>query len=286
VATAVAASACGYTPFLADIDAEDWVLDPGRIAALPAIRQAAAVIAVAPFGHMPPLPPWEDFSRSTGLPVVVDAAACFDSLDPQSLKRSSLTLVLSLHATKTFSTAEGGLVFCPDGATAERVSRALNFGFFNNRESTGPSINGKLSEYHAAIGLAGMESWQAKRQGFVSAARSYAAQARRHGLEASIIADCRHANPYAVYAAADEPDARRVAAALDGEAIGHRLWYGLGLHHQPEYRAAPREPLPWTERLAPRLVGLPMSCDLAEADVIRVVRAIAAAKEAGFRPPG
>lgn len=277
VATAVAASACGYTPYLADVKAEDWCLDPGRVENLPRLEQAALVTVAAPYGRMPDLAAWGAFTRRTGIPVIVDAAACFDSIDAAALHSEGLAAVVSLHATKTFSTAEGGLLICPDAAMAERAGRALNFGFHNSRESVGPSINGKISEYHAAIGLAELDHWPEKRQGFIAAARHYLAAADRHGLASRIIADGRHANPYALFVAASEGEARSVTMALDAAGAGHRLWYGLGLHHQPEYRAVPSDCLGETAEIAPRIIGLPMQPDINSKVIGQVISVIASA---------
>ena len=49
-----------------------------------------------------------------------------------------------------------------EAGVIDRVTAALNYGFLGNRESITPSINGKLSEYHAAVGLAELDCWPAK----------------------------------------------------------------------------------------------------------------------------
>lgn len=189
VATAVAATACGYLPFLIDIDDTSWMIDPARLQHHPQLAKTALVIVVAPYGRMPDAAAWQIFQQRTGVPVIIDAAACFDTIDTATLLRSRLPAAISLHATKTFSTAEGGLILCGDDSLTERAATALNFGFHNSRESTGPSINGKISEYHAAIGLAEMDAWQAKRQGFITAARAYRNHAVEHGLEQYLITE-------------------------------------------------------------------------------------------------
>ena len=49
-----------------------------------------------------------------------------------------------------------------DEELAGSVIRALNFGFRGERNSSSASINGQLSEYHAAVGLAELDGWPAK----------------------------------------------------------------------------------------------------------------------------
>lgn len=276
VATAVAAASCGFMPFFADIDAASLAMQPQRLQALPELQQAGAVIAVGAYGQPPDIAAWDRFHRDTGIPVIIDAAACFDALGGFALDGLNIPLAVSFHATKTFSCGEGGAILCADPAVAMRAGRALNFGFFGSRESIGPSINGKLSEYHAAVGLADLDGWLAKRQGFITAAKAYRSAADDAGLGQRIVADTIHANPYALFLATDAEHAARVEEALQAGVADTRKWYGTGLHHQPEFVTCPRGRLDITDDIALRLIGLPMSCDLAPGDIRRIVRTIAA----------
>ena len=182
VATAIAASACGFTPYLVDIDPESWASEPKRLLRLPQLASAGVVMAVAPYGRMVDMAAWQGFAAQSGIPLVIDAAACFDTLDAAAICAGKVPVCVSLHATKTFSTAEGGLILCGDSRTIDDCARALNFGFFTGRESVGPSINGKLSEYHAAVGLAELDGWKHKRAGFIRVARNYLEAAKAAGL--------------------------------------------------------------------------------------------------------
>ena len=277
VATAVAARACGFTPFLADADARSWALDPDRLERLPELRQAGAVIVVAPYGRTPDLAAWQAFAARTGVPTIIDAAACFDTIDAAMVCAGPVPVAISLHATKTFSTAEGGLIVSGDAGLVVRAVRAMNFGFYGDRQSQGPSINGKMSEYHAAVGLADLDGWAAKRHGFRAAASNYAAAAEAKGLAGRIIVDAAHANPYALFLADDAAQAAAAIEALRRLHIDSRFWYGRGLHHQPHYRDCPAEALAVTDNLTPRLLGLPFAPDLGHADIGRVVHAVAGA---------
>lgn len=275
VATAVAAVNCGYEPLLVDIDAGTWAMDAGRLAQMPGLERVGAVIAVAPCGRPPDLDAWQRFSTATGIAAVVDAAACFDTLDKAQLARCDLPVALSLHATKTMSTAEGGLILCRDAHLIERAARALNFGFHGSRDSIGPSINGKISEYHAAVGLAELDGWQAKRAGFLGAASAYRAAALRYHIGPRIITDCQHASPYAFHLAGTASAALEAEHALERQSIDTRRWYGAGLHRQPVFAHCARTDLPVTDDLAARLTGLPFAADLGADQISRIVAAAA-----------
>jgi dTDP-4-amino-4,6-dideoxygalactose transaminase len=61
--------------------------------------------------------------------------------------------VLSFHATKVFTTFEGGAIVCPDEKTRQRINYLKNFGFADEVTVVAPGINGKMSEFNAALGL-------------------------------------------------------------------------------------------------------------------------------------
>jgi len=274
VATAVAAAACGYTPFLLDIDPVTWAFDPEALSGLAEASQIGAVIAVAPYGRRCDTEKWKQFRIDTKIPVVIDSAASFDSLPALT---PEIPVVVSLHATKTLSSAEGGIILADNPVLVDHCLRALNFGFFDGRNSVGPSINGKLSEYHAAVGLADLDGWEKKRQAFQNLARLYRQEARKQGIKNPIHADETRANPYVLYEAASTTGTAVLESlALDG--IDTRRWYGGGLHTQTEFAGCPRVALPVTDDVAARVIGLPVAVDMTAEDVTRVISAIARAE--------
>lgn len=275
VGTGAAARLCGLEPFLLDVDPISWALNPDALEQREELERAALVLVVAPYGKPPDLVRWEQFSQRTRIPVVVDAAACFDAIDAEAVVRGTIPVAMSLHATKTFSTGEGGMLMAADPGLMDRASRALNFGLQNDRTSVGPCFNGKLSEYHAAVGLAELDGWAAKRDQFLAAAQAYACHGERLGWNQSLHVSVNHASPYACFLAPTREQATTLAAALSRQGIGWRRWYGGGLHQQPSFRDCQAASMVNTDELAWRLVGLPMFPDLspqtigAIADVIQ-----------------
>jgi dTDP-4-amino-4,6-dideoxygalactose transaminase len=61
--------------------------------------------------------------------------------------------VLRFHATKVFTTFEGGAIVCPDAKTKQRIDYLKNFGFVDEVTVVAPGINGKMNEVQAAFGL-------------------------------------------------------------------------------------------------------------------------------------
>ena len=89
-----------------------------------------------------------------GLKLIYDAAHSFGvTRQGDSLLRHGDLSVLSFHATKVFSTFEGGAIICPDAKTKKRIDYLKNFGFANEVTVVAPGINGKMNEFQAALGL-------------------------------------------------------------------------------------------------------------------------------------
>jgi dTDP-4-amino-4,6-dideoxygalactose transaminase len=275
VATAVAAEQCGYQPALADVDPQTWMLDSERLRNHPLLNQVGIVIVVAPFGRSIDQAEWQAFQDDTGVPVLIDAAAGFETVsDAAGSCLGHVPVMLSFHATKSFSTGEGGCIACTDAALIERIGQALNFGFNNSRYSRSASTNGKMSEFHAAVGLAELDGWPEKRVAMAAVATEYRRQLTEIGLAGRLLAAPEISSSYVLFRAADDSEATSVRQALDQANIGYRLWYGEGLRHQPYYATTPGEPLPVTEVLAPLLIGIPTAPDLPSADIAAVVRAL------------
>jgi dTDP-4-amino-4,6-dideoxygalactose transaminase len=286
VATAVAVEHCGFQPYLLDVGPHDWTIDPDTLAAHPLLSQVGVVVPVAAFGRALPQDRWLAFRRRTGIPVVIDAAAGFESLgeDPESLI-GGVPAALSFHATKSLAIGEGGCVVCRDTAISGRVGQALNFGFAGSRSSGSPSTNGKLSEYHAAVGLAQLDVWPATRPALRAVADRYrlafgpALANRFHGMPG--VAGC-----YALFYCSSREESDGVRAGLVKAGVDYRQWYGDGLLQHPHFADASHEALPNTERLGQRLLGVPTAVDLSDEAIARVVRAVSdAVSPLGDRRP-
>lgn len=165
VATATAVVRAGHVPVLADVDAASWLLTPTIAARAARELGAQAVLPVAAFGAPQDMRAWQAFEQASGLPVVVDAAGAFGN---QTLQGAAGTLVFSLHATKSLPAGEGGAVVSTNAALVERVRQLSNFGINLQPGGVVPvghlaavGTNAKMSEYHAAVGLASLDRWDA-----------------------------------------------------------------------------------------------------------------------------
>ena len=278
VASAHAVLAAGLVPYFIDVDVDAWAITPADAGA--AIRTAglpiAAVLAVAPFGAPIDVGEWDDFAEDSGIPVVIDAAAGFDTAAV-----GKAPVVVSLHATKVLAAGEGGFVISRDVPVVKSIAARSNFGFLGERRANAVGFNGKLSEYGAAVGLASLIAWPEKRAAIWQVTQSYRdALAQIDTVRPSprfgdgwVSSTCN-----IVF---DRPVADAATDALAKAGIESRQWWSKGCHREPAFAAYPRGDLSVTDGLGLRVLGLPFHEAVGEPEVARIAAAVASAARGG-----
>ena len=286
-ATAAAVELCGYRAYLADVDSDSWMLDPERVSHHRLLDRMGVVVPVAPFGRPVAQAPWRTFRKRSGVPVVIDAAASFDCIGSSPAQYfQEVPVVLSFHATKSFGTGEGGCVVSSEAAVVNRAAQALNFGFDTTRDSASASFNGKMSEYHAAIGLAELDGWTAKQQSILEVVQRYRRELSDKTLLSRFFAWPDISGCYALFFCRDQTESDDVQNELLRGGIDFRFWYGSGLHQQTYFSNRERDSLAVTEDIGGRLIGLPMAPDLDEEAIARVAAGLCKATVGpGLRRP-
>ena len=143
----------GIKPVFADIDPDTLNLDPTRIEAA-ITPQTTAIMPVHCYGHPCDVESIQKIADNYNLKVIYDAAHAFGvQCDCGSVLNYGDLSVLSFHATKVFNTFEGGAIICPDIKTKVRIDQLKNFGHVGEVTVVAPGINGKMSEFNAALGL-------------------------------------------------------------------------------------------------------------------------------------
>jgi dTDP-4-amino-4,6-dideoxygalactose transaminase len=276
VATGSAVCRANFVPLLADVDSDSWLLTPEIARKAFSERPFSAIMPVSTFGAKHDIDAWDLFTRDTGVPVVFDAASAFGN---QSVGQSSC-LVFSLHATKSLGVGEGGIVASRDLGFIEGIRRATNFGIdlaspIGNALSSG--TNAKLSEYHAAVGLAALPLWQDSIKPRAALHRRYR-QELRAVLGASVCfqdADDERVHSLFVIRLPGCRDMQKVVQDLASQSIGARRWYCPPLSHHTAFQACPRvNDLPHSQQLGMELIGLPFYPSLGDEQVRRVVSAL------------
>ncbi|MCX8064862.1 MAG: DegT/DnrJ/EryC1/StrS family aminotransferase [Candidatus Hydrogenedentes bacterium] len=150
----------GLKTVFCDIDPETFNLDP-RAVERAITEKTRAIVPVHVYGLPCDVTAFEGLSRKYSLPIVYDSAHTFGCFyKGKALCSYGDLSVLSFHATKLFTTAEGGALVC-HSKEQERLAYYLkNFGIADEETVVGLGINGKMSELSACLGLAGLPGIQ------------------------------------------------------------------------------------------------------------------------------
>lgn len=255
VASATAVLRAGLEPVLCDVDPANWLLTPEI--ALSAVREVPvdAVMPVSTYGCPHDPGRWAEWSKATGLPVIVDAAGAFGNQNPGP----GATYVYSLHATKVFSSGEGGLVVSGDAGVIRNVRRLTNFGI---DLATGlvdmAGTNAKMSEYHAAVGLAMLPLWDRHSDSRRRLHRAYLNRLSK--MKGLTLQDRPEQGVYSIMPAILPASltAEEVGRRLAAEGIETRRWYCPILSNHPAFASAKvAGNLDCAVRIGERLLALP-----------------------------
>lgn len=267
VATAHAIIEAGLKPLFVDVDPVSGMLDPDACHAF--LRYApgrvAAIVPVCAYGAPMDLPQWIRFQDETGVKVVIDAAAAHDTVTS-----AALPVVVSLHATKVLGAGEGGYVASNDPIFCNKIRSFSSFGFNGSRDSVMPATNAKMSEYAAAVALAGMDNWASTRLLYQQAGiKLRAALMDVPEVEFQDGWASRWVTSVCVVRLPNDSVAT-VTDLLNDNGISTRLWWGRGCHTSPAFARVARTPLPNTDHLAQVSLGLPYSALMSEDEINRV----------------
>lgn len=273
VATATSIIRCGFVPVFADIDATSWVLTPAIARTAAAQLGVDAVMPVSTFGYAHDADEWDEFSRETGLPVIIDAAGAYGNQRPGKVA----DVVYSFHATKSFGAAEGGAVISGDAKRIARIRQLANFGIDTSTGLlAGHGTNAKMSEYHCAIGLASFDEWDETQRTRRDLHARYLLALANHVSEVTLQAkDLRGVYPLMPVALPAGIEVQAVRAQLLEAGIETRRWYAPGLDSHPALRQYQTGDLRVSNDMGSRILGLPFFIGLGDEQIARICTTLA-----------
>jgi dTDP-4-amino-4,6-dideoxyglucose len=279
-ATPHAVILAGGRPVFADIDEQTLCLDP--IAAERAITgRTTAIMGVDAYGlcWQPP----KGWSAGGHIDVLIDSAPAFGSeISGTNSYARAKAQVYSFHATKPFSTMEGGCLCSSDPTLIDRAKAIRNFGIGQDGKVEQIGINGKMIEVCAIIGLKQLETWPERRL-----ARSVAEAALHDTLEEirgiKLIKPPSNQMPIWTYMpilVTDNFGVPRdiVVKKLHEKGIMVRQYYEP-CHLMPAYQYNPKYPsghvkLAVTEHIAEQVIALPVYGDMKKKEINEISGAL------------
>jgi dTDP-4-amino-4,6-dideoxygalactose transaminase len=281
VATAHSLLWNGIKPVFVDIEPHTLNIDPAKIEAA-ITPQTTAIMPVHCYGRPCDVDAIQRIADNYNLRVIYDAAHAFGVHSPtgSTLRHGDLS-VLSFHATKVYTTFEGGAIVCPDAKTKQRIDHLKNFGFVNEVTVVAPGINGKMNEFSAALGLLQLEHFNrsiARRKEIDTLYRERLEGVR--GIRCLSYSGKESPN-YAYFPILIEgdyyTDRDALYQALKDHNIHPRRYFYPLISEFPMYRglaSASRENLSVAARTADQVLCLPIYSALRDADVNRIMDVI------------
>jgi dTDP-4-amino-4,6-dideoxygalactose transaminase len=256
----------GLTPVFADIDSETLNIDPAAIEA--AIRpDTTAILATHVYGNICDVNEIKKIADKNGLKVIYDAAHCFGTTyKGESAFAFGDIATSSFHATKVFHTVEGGAVFSESDEIMSRIFYLMNFGHRGYEEFETVGINGKNSEFHAAMGLINMEFVDTIIQHRLVCYNKYINNLKDTNVRfQKIMLGCNHNGSYMPVIFESESQMKKVREGLDSAGVMTRRYFYPSLNTLPYLKNYGK--MDQAEDIASRILCLPLYYDLKEEEV-------------------
>src|SRR5262245_699282 len=263
----------GCRPVFADCDAKTFTLDPASVKRRLS-TETTAILAAPVFGNPCDNDALQDVADGFEIPLFYDSASAFGS-EYQATRLGTFGRgeIFSFHATKVFSTMEGGALTTNDDAIYARAKRIRDFGRCGPVDCDVVGLNGKMMEVAALVGLRGcdrIDELLDRRQEIVD---DYTQQLSQiPGVRVQWVEEYNFSPR--LFMAIEVSDAARLVDGLRERGIEARRFFSVPCHRMQAHDRG--ESLPVTEQLAERVVCLPFYSDITASEVQTVTEAVMA----------
>jgi dTDP-4-amino-4,6-dideoxygalactose transaminase len=270
VATTTAIAWEGCEPVFADIDKDTFNIDPAKIEQA-ITNKTTGILATHVFGNPCDIDAIQKIADKHNLKVIYDAAHCFGTqYKGKSVYNYGDISTASFHATKLFHTIEGGAVMTNNADLLKKMAYMRNFGHETAETFAGVGINGKNSEFHAAMGLANLRHIEAIQQSRKDQAAMYdkelaGLRVKRPKIQANSVWNHSY---YPVVFETEELLLRSITELNDNWIYPRRYFYPSlsGLNY------VKNGDTPVSDDLASRILSLPLSHSLKREEIAFISR--------------
>ena len=272
VATTAAIVWENCTPVFVDIHPEYLTIDETKIEAA-ITDQTTCILATHVFGNPCDIDSIQAIADKYNLKVIYDAAHCFGvTYKGKSILEYGDISTCSFHATKLFHTGEGGALFTKNPELFQKCFYSHAFGHLGPYDYYGVGINGKLSELHAAMGLAVLPYMDFILQERKKIVKYYNNNLNFSKLRTFQIADNTNWNfSYFPVIFNSEEHLFKVQKILNEKKIFPRRYFYPSLN-KIEYTIGKYMPI--SESVAERIMCLPLYVGLLQNDLVDIVNII------------
>lgn len=276
-ATAEMIVLAGAKPVYVDIEPDTCLIDASKIEAKITPR-TRAIMPVSLYGQVADMDAINAIAASHGsLPVIEDAAQSFGATykGRKSCNLSAIGCTSFFPSKPLGCYGDGGAIFTNDDALAKALREIRVHGQERRYYHTRVGVGGRMDTIQCAVILGKLErfDWEVERR--LELGSRYAALLREFDVAVGQLSvrperTCAWAQ-YTVFVA----DREKVQKRMLDFGIPTAVHYPLSLNLQPAYRdAASAAETQFSHKAAARVMSLPMSADLDEATMAKVVRAL------------
>lgn len=298
IATANVIRHAGATPVFADVDPDTFNLDPAAVAAV-ITPKTKAIMVVHQIGMPADLDAFLALGKAHGIPILEDAACALGSrYKGRPIGTDGVMACFSFHPRKIVTTGEGGVITTNNADLAAELRLMRHHGM-NVPDAVRHGSNRVIVESYLTSGYNYRMTDLQAAVGIVQMGKLDAIIARRHELAARYTERLRaiawlsvpHVPAYArpnfqSYAVALRPGAPCGRDDLMQFMLDRKIATRRGImlaHREPAFAGHPSAPLPMSELASGRSMLLPLYPQMTDADVDRVVDALAEAEHAAVR---
>lgn len=262
----------GFEPVFADISEDSCCLDPEKVEEL-ITEETVALLPVHVYGNACDTENLQRMASDSGISLIYDAAHTFGStLNGTPLVRYGDVSILSFHATKLFHSVEGGAIITDNTELYDRLNWMHTFGHQGD-QYFGLGLNGKMSEFHAAMGLCNLPRVSNFLEQRKSAHEHYdrllfPSTNFRKPLQA---AGLQHNYAYYPVIFENESQCLRVIEVLKKRQIFPRRYFFPALNTLPH---VPYTACPVAESVSRRVLCLPLSATIGPDDIERTAAGV------------
>jgi dTDP-4-amino-4,6-dideoxygalactose transaminase len=258
-------------PVFADIKNADFNIDPEKI--IPLIDEnTSAILATHVYGNPCDVIAIEKIAKEHNLKVIYDGAHAFGTtLNDQQVLSFGDIATCSFHATKLFHTIEGGAIITEDDELAEKIMLYRQFGHIGD-EYFSIGINGKNSEFHAAMGLCLLPLMDMFIENRKIISDHYDSLLKDLSLQWPTAIEGTVYN-YSYYPVIFDTEERllKARAVLQQNEINTRRYFYPSLNNLPQFKG---ESCPVSESISSRALALPMYYALEKENVLKICNLI------------
>ena len=150
----------GLKPVFCDIESDTMCVDPEKIEEL-ITENTSAILGVHVYGFPCQVEKIQKIADKYNLKVIYDGAHAFSTkINGTDIGNFGDITMFSFHATKLFTTIEGGCLTYRDENLIRKIYNLRNFGIRGEDIVEDIGINGKMNEIQAAIGLLNLELYK------------------------------------------------------------------------------------------------------------------------------